>query len=82
MVGAQSKLMIFIHFSYFRGCVTPKQISGVKSSIEDNVDLFDGFDELPDDLQEKVKTALADGHIADYDWTGVPSVRSALPPSH
>ena len=63
-----------------RGCVTPKQITGVKSSIEDNLDLFDGFDELPNDLQEKVKTALADGHIADDDWTGVPSVCSPTPP--
>lgn len=62
--------------------MTPKQITGVKSSIEDNVDLFDGLDELPNDLQEKVKTALANGHIADDDWTGVPSVRSAMPPSH
>ena len=66
----------------FRGCVTPKQIIGVKSSIEDNLDLFDGFDELPDDLQEKVKTALADGHIADDDWTGVLLVSFALPPCH
>ena len=80
MVGCIIKAKIVIHLLLFRGCVTPKQIVGVKSSIEDDLDLFDGFDELPGDLQEKVKTALADGHIADDDWTGVLLISSALLP--
>lgn len=80
LVCASSQLRIVTHLFLIRGCVTPKQIVGVKTSIEDDLDMFDGFDELPVDLQEKVKTALADGHIADDDWTGVLSVPSALPP--
>lgn len=83
LVSAQTQHQrLLFTCSDFRGCVTPKQIVGVKSSIEDDLDLFDGFDELPDDFQEKVKTALANGHIADDDWTGVPSVPPALSPLH
>lgn len=33
--------------------------------------MLDGYEELPGDLQEKVKLALEIGHIADEDWKGV-----------
>ncbi|KAL2043918.1 hypothetical protein N7G274_003438 [Stereocaulon virgatum] len=52
------------------GCVTPKQIATINEDIENDVNLLDGLEELPEDLQEKVKTALAAGHVADDDWSG------------
>ena len=67
---------------HYRGCVTPKQISGIKEAIEDNLDMFDGYEELPEDLQDKIKLALAEGHIADDDWTGVLSLPSIHPQFH
>ena len=54
-----------------RGCVTPKQVENLKESIENNVDLFDGYDELPEDIQEKMRRALEQGHVDDEDWKGV-----------
>ena len=54
-----------------RGCVTPKQVENLKVSIENNVDLFDGYDELPVELQEKMRRALEQGHVDDEDWRGV-----------
>lgn len=54
-----------------RGCVTPKQIDSLKTAVEDDVSMLDGYEELPDDLQEKVKLALENGHVADEDWRGV-----------
>lgn len=35
------------------------------------MDLVDGYDELPEDAQEKVKRALEQGHVDDDDWNGV-----------
>lgn len=50
------------------GCVTPKQIENLKTSIENDLDLFDGYDELPEDAQEKMRRALEQGHVDDEDW--------------
>lgn len=33
--------------------------------------LLDGYDELPEELQEKVRRALENGHVDDEDWKGV-----------
>lgn len=33
--------------------------------------MVDGYDELPEDAQEKVKRALEQGHVDDDDWNGV-----------
>ena len=33
--------------------------------------MVDGYDELPAAEQEKVKFALANGHVPDEDWKGV-----------
>ena len=54
-----------------RGCVTPKQISNLKDSTEGDASQLDGYEELPEDLQEKVATAIEQGHIADEDWIWV-----------
>ena len=51
-----------------RGCVTPKQISNLKTSIEGDPSQLDGYDELPKDFQDKVINALEQGHIDDEDW--------------
>lgn len=36
-----------------------------------DMDMVDGYDELPDEVQEKVKRALEQGHVDDADWNGV-----------
>jgi hypothetical protein len=54
-----------------RGCTTPAQIGNLKEASDGDTDMVDGYDELPADLQEKVKTALEEGHVADEDWKGV-----------
>lgn len=33
--------------------------------------MLDGYEELPNDLQEKVKQAFDNGHVDDEDWKGV-----------
>ena len=60
-----------IHDVGFRGCVTPKQIDNLKDSIDGEASDLDGYEELPEDYQEKIVKALEEGHVADEDWTGV-----------
>ena len=43
----------------------------MKEAIEDDLDLLDGYDEIPPDVQEKVKRAIEQGHVDDEDWRGV-----------
>ncbi|KAI9844005.1 MAG: hypothetical protein M1837_005940 [Sclerophora amabilis] len=52
------------------GCVTPAQIKNIKDSIEEDLDLLDGYDEVPNDLQERIRRALDQGHVDDADWRG------------
>lgn len=40
-------------------------------SNETDYNVLDGYEDLPDALQLKIRTALADGHVADDDWKGV-----------
>ena len=54
-----------------RGCVTPKQLANIKETIEDDLNLLDGYEDLDTESQEKVRNALADGHVDDSDWKGV-----------
>jgi hypothetical protein len=54
-----------------RGCVTPKQIENLKAAIEDDLELFDGYDELPEAEKEKMRRALEQGHVDDEDWKWV-----------
>lgn len=51
--------------------MTPRQIENLKEAIENDIDLFDGYDELPDHLQEKMRRTLEQGHVDDEDWKGV-----------
>ena len=48
--------------------MTPRQISNLKDSIEDDLSQLDGYEELPEEFQEKVVRALEQGHIDDEDW--------------
>ena len=51
--------------------MTPKQIINIKDAIDDDVNNLDGYEDLPEDLQEKIATAIQEGHVADEDWNGV-----------
>jgi hypothetical protein len=39
-----------------------------------DLDLLDGYEELPQEHQEKLARALDQGHIDDEDWNGVSGV--------
>lgn len=72
---------IFKVLTSFRGCLTPKQIVNVtKELTTDSGDidfsLLDGFNELTDELQEKVRKAIEVGHVEDEEWNGVSSPSS------
>jgi hypothetical protein len=54
-----------------RGCVTPKQIENLIETSGGDTEMVDGYDELPEEYQEKVKFALKNGHVPDEDWKGV-----------
>jgi hypothetical protein len=46
-------------------------IENINSFIEGDMDLLDGYEDLPEDVQAKVKRALDQGHVDDEDWKGV-----------
>jgi len=54
-----------------RGCVTPTIIHNWQESCEGDMELIDGYDVLPEDVQEMVKRALEQGHVDDDVWKGV-----------
>jgi len=54
-----------------RGCVTPQVIHNWNETSGGDMELIDGYDILPTDVQEKVKRALEQGHVDDKDWKGV-----------
>ena len=66
-------------YKHTRGCVTPKQIENLNKAIEGDYDYLDGYEELPEDVQERVRQAIDDGHIADEDWTGVKIACATVP---
>lgn len=53
------------------GCTTPQVIANINSTIEGDLELLDGYDELPEEDQARVSNALEEGHVADEDWKGV-----------
>lgn len=53
-----------------RGCVTPVQIANLIEESGGDTDMVDGYDDLPSEYQEKIKFALANGHVEDEDWKG------------
>jgi len=48
------------------GCVTSKVLENLKSSF-DEADEIDGFEDLTEEDQEKVRKAFAEGHVDDAD---------------
>ncbi|KAL8694684.1 MAG: hypothetical protein Q9218_000695 [Villophora microphyllina] len=46
------------------------QIAGLQDKLEGEIEMLDGYEELPSDLQEKTKRALDNGHVDDEDWKG------------
>lgn len=51
--------------------MTPKQIANLKKGINNDATELDGFEDLPEDFQEKIRNAVQEGHVADEDWGGV-----------
>lgn len=61
--------------------MTPKMLSNMAQSLEDGgmeAKDIDGFEELPDDVQEKVIRAVEQGHVDDEDWNGVGPLQCGL----
>ncbi|KAF2843711.1 zf-PARP-domain-containing protein [Patellaria atrata CBS 101060] len=52
------------------GCLSPQVIENVNKFIEGDFEIFDGFEELSSDIQEKVRKALEQGHVDDEEWNG------------
>ena len=43
----------------------------MQNDTNGDTSLIDGFEELDSESQEKISTALKEGHVADSDWKGV-----------
>ena len=43
----------------------------MKESSDDDIEMVDGYDYLPEDAKDKVQRALEQGHVDDEDWKGV-----------
>ncbi|KAL5000293.1 hypothetical protein BDV10DRAFT_163141 [Aspergillus recurvatus] len=60
------------------GCVTPKVIANVNDIVGEgddrDLEMLDGYEDLPVELQEKVAKALEQGHVDDEDWRGDPEM--------
>lgn len=52
-------------------------LQNINGSIEGNYDLLDGYEDLPEADQEKVRKALEVGHVDDEDFNGVSRARNA-----
>ncbi|KAH8424124.1 uncharacterized protein LDX57_001878 [Aspergillus melleus] len=56
------------------GCVTPKIVSHMQETIADEGDgelsTIDGFEDLSEEHQDKVRKAVEQGHVDDEDWKG------------
>ncbi|KAK3619542.1 hypothetical protein LTR56_004408 [Elasticomyces elasticus] len=52
------------------GCITPQVIANWMEVSQGDMDLVDGYDTLPDEVQAKVRRAFEQGHIDDDDWNG------------
>lgn len=54
-----------------RGCVTPTVLHNWAEVAAGDMEMIDGYEELPSEAQEKVKRALEQQHVDDKDWNGV-----------
>jgi hypothetical protein len=77
-IGMYLYHVVFVRDSsntFYRGCLTPRVIGNIRDALgeegELNFDLLDGFDELPADIQEKIKKAMEDGEVAEADKIAV-----------
>ena len=62
--------------------MTPRQISNLQKDVEGDPTQLDGYDELPEDFQQKVVNALEQGHIDDEDWSWVSLSTHGLSGAH
>ena len=75
--------------TFYRGCITPKQIANLLTSIDgedglpDDLDIIDGYEDVGEENQAKIRTALQQGHVPDQDWKGVSDfiLHSHYPPN-
>jgi hypothetical protein len=58
-----------------------EQMGGLEDlDLDTDLDsILDGYDELPDWAQDKIKDALGHGHVDDEDWKGVSSLSICRP---
>lgn len=82
---AQSRFVCRIADWNDRGCVTGFQMNNLREYLKQGEpdgeyqwDYMDGLDELPAEYQQKLKTAVIEGKIADEDWKGVCFVDSVF----
>lgn len=66
----------------YRGCVTPAVIQGWKDFIDGDMELCEGYTDLPEEEQEKVSRALDQGHVDDADWSGVCTILCSTLTNH
>ncbi|KAJ5577684.1 uncharacterized protein N7459_006648 [Penicillium hispanicum] len=58
------------------GCVTPKVLANIRTAWEDirsdetDYNSLDGYEELPELYQAKIRDALEQGHVDNADWKG------------
>ncbi|KAJ9257192.1 hypothetical protein DTO212C5_8917 [Paecilomyces variotii] len=55
------------------GCVTPKIVAGLKEILDEadgDYSAIDGFEEISEENQAKVREAIEQGHVSDSDWKG------------
>lgn len=84
-------ILVYRHVFYLsltgsRGCTTPKVLENIKSAWEEmqgdsdekDYSNLDGYDELSEEYQVKVRNALEQGHVDSEDWKGVRSIAACI----
>lgn len=54
--------------------MTPLVVKNWKEKAEGDMNLVDGYEELPEEFKEKVARTFEQGHVDDEDWNGVGDV--------
>lgn len=60
--------------------MTPKIVAGLKEILDEadgDYSAIDGFEEISEENQAKVREAIEQGHISDSDWKGVRGLNSS-----
>lgn len=58
--------------------MTPRQIQNLRETVENDASNLDGYEDLTNNMQEKIEKAIEEGHVADEDWGGVFSPNECL----